>query len=82
MEFFIVGSSSDSPDHIYTDLMLRSVFFYPGFLFIKIPNPLNSVNFADGYAKYLKWQTTLEKVNGDNTNMHNTLGLYEEEHHH
>ena len=38
--------------------------------------------FADGHAKYLKWQTTLEKVNGDNTNMHNTLGLYEEEHHH
>ena len=38
--------------------------------------------FADGHAKYYKWQATLEQVNGENTNMHNTLGLYEEEHHH
>ena len=39
--------------------------------------------FADGHAKYYKWEMTLEKINGqDKTNMHNTLGLYEEEHHH
>ena len=39
--------------------------------------------FMDGHAKYYKWEMTLEKINGqDKTNMHNTLGLYEEEHHH
>ena len=39
--------------------------------------------FADGHAKYYKWNATLETINGTaNTNMHNTLGLYEEEHHH